>query len=402
MSISVGDNQSAWEWDAFISHASEDKESFVEPLVVELKKYGIRVWYDKFTLRVGSSLRESIDQGLATSQFGIVVLSEAFFAKNWPQKELNALFSRQVQEGQVILPVRHGISQAEMVKKSSLVSDIKAASSDAGPAQVARDLVQVIRPEALRLQQGFSELTNVASRISDAVSEQNRGLRADIIVSSSISCDMAMPNEPVVPGMVGALIQNGLQVNLIASDPAKYNMAPLTGNLRLTKDALLMIDEATKTGETIRLGPEHVASASMEILTKLFPDTDFKTLVIAPALEITRRIHRFGVIFRSGNEAIRYSVLHFQAIKPGTEQLTIVSRDKLPIVMTFTLGLASGRSTHFRFELVPGDFSPEEYEKAQTAVALLQHPRATITLTMPDSEHVVAALSVNGEELRIE
>lgn len=85
-----------FEWDAFVCHASEDKESFVEPLVAELQKYGLKIWLDKFTLHVGSSLQESIDEGLAQSRFGIVVLSHAFFARNWPQKELNALFSRQV------------------------------------------------------------------------------------------------------------------------------------------------------------------------------------------------------------------------------------------------------------------------------------------------------------------
>ena len=100
-----------FEWDAFISHASEDKISFVEPLVAELQKYGLKVWFDRFTLRVGSSLRESIDEGLARSHFGVVVLSHAFFAKNWPKKELNGLFSRQVDGHNVILPVWHGVTK---------------------------------------------------------------------------------------------------------------------------------------------------------------------------------------------------------------------------------------------------------------------------------------------------
>ena len=48
---------------------------------------------EKFTLRVGDSLRRSIDNGLRNSRYGIVVLSEAFFSKEWPQRELDGLFA---------------------------------------------------------------------------------------------------------------------------------------------------------------------------------------------------------------------------------------------------------------------------------------------------------------------
>ena len=50
-------------YDAFISHASEDKESFVRELAEELKKMGFWVWYDEFALEVGDSLRRTINKG---------------------------------------------------------------------------------------------------------------------------------------------------------------------------------------------------------------------------------------------------------------------------------------------------------------------------------------------------
>src|ERR1035441_961792 len=135
---------SEFEWDAFICHASEDKVSFVEPLANELRKYGLRVWYDRFTLRIGSSLRESIDKGLAKSRFGIVVLSPAFFAKNWPQKELNALFSREVQGNKVILPIWHGVTKEDVLRYSPLLSDLVACNTAHGIPAVVRSLIQVI------------------------------------------------------------------------------------------------------------------------------------------------------------------------------------------------------------------------------------------------------------------
>jgi hypothetical protein len=84
------------EWDVFVSHASEDKEEFARPLAQALKDRGLRVWFDEFTLRVGDSLRRSIDRGLAHSRYGVVVISPAFLSKEWPQKELDGLMAREV------------------------------------------------------------------------------------------------------------------------------------------------------------------------------------------------------------------------------------------------------------------------------------------------------------------
>jgi TIR domain len=76
-------------WDVFVSHATEDKNDFVRPLVHRLTERGLKVWFDEFTLKVGDSLRRSIDRGLAASRFGIVVISPDFLRKEWPQRELD-------------------------------------------------------------------------------------------------------------------------------------------------------------------------------------------------------------------------------------------------------------------------------------------------------------------------
>ncbi len=62
-------------YDAFISHASEDKEEFVRPLAEHLNRNGLKVWYDEFTLKPGDSIRRSIDFGIKSSRYAIVVLS---------------------------------------------------------------------------------------------------------------------------------------------------------------------------------------------------------------------------------------------------------------------------------------------------------------------------------------
>lgn len=113
-------------YDVFVSHASEDKDEFVRPFVKCLQENGIKVWYDEFSLRVGDSLRRSIDNGLKNSRYGIVVLSEAFFSKEWPQRELDGLFAREVGGEKVILPIWHKISKNEVLKFSPIIADMLA------------------------------------------------------------------------------------------------------------------------------------------------------------------------------------------------------------------------------------------------------------------------------------
>ena len=73
-------------YDAFICHASKDKDDFVHPLAEKLKARGLKVWYDEYSLKIGDSLRQSIDKGLANSRYGIAILSPTFFKKNWPKR----------------------------------------------------------------------------------------------------------------------------------------------------------------------------------------------------------------------------------------------------------------------------------------------------------------------------
>ncbi|MBK5014565.1 toll/interleukin-1 receptor domain-containing protein [Pantoea sp. S62] len=110
--------------DFFISHASEDKESFVRPLVNELARLGISVWYDEQTLELGDSLRRNIDAGLKKASYGIVILSHSFFSKKWTQYELDGLIHRAVNdENKVLLPIWHNIDASEVAQYSYYLAD---------------------------------------------------------------------------------------------------------------------------------------------------------------------------------------------------------------------------------------------------------------------------------------
>jgi hypothetical protein len=132
------------EFDVFICHASEDKESFVRSLVEELITKGIAVWYDEFTLKLGDSLRKSIDKGLACSRYGIVVLSKKFFLKDWPEIELDGLAAREINGQKVILPIWHNITREEVLRYSPILADRLAISTSKGMNKIVEAIIDAI------------------------------------------------------------------------------------------------------------------------------------------------------------------------------------------------------------------------------------------------------------------
>jgi hypothetical protein len=141
-----------FEWDAFISHATEDKDSFVRELAQELVREGITVWYDEFTLRVGDSLRRSIEKGLSNSRYGIVVLSPSFFRKEWPQSELDGLVTRERNGEKVILPVWLDVDREAVAQYSLILADRVAVKANEGMDKVVAQLLLVLNPSSFSQQ----------------------------------------------------------------------------------------------------------------------------------------------------------------------------------------------------------------------------------------------------------
>lgn len=142
MAAPVADDR---EFDVFISHASEDKADVARPLAEALQSGGLRVWYDEFELRIGDSLRRKIDKGLANSRFGVVVLSKSFFAKGWPNYELDGLVTRAVSGDQVILPIWHDITKQELIRYSPSLADKLARSTGTHTVEeIASEIIEVI------------------------------------------------------------------------------------------------------------------------------------------------------------------------------------------------------------------------------------------------------------------
>jgi len=113
------------QYDVFISHASEDKETFVKPFVDELKK---------------------LDEGLRNSRFGIVVISNDFIRKYWTNHELDGLFNLEESGVSRILPIWHNITKAEVVRFSpSLSAKMALSTAVMTPEEIAIQVKEILK-----------------------------------------------------------------------------------------------------------------------------------------------------------------------------------------------------------------------------------------------------------------
>lgn len=136
-------------FDLFISHASEDKQEIAEPLAEALREQGISVWIDTQQLTVGDSLYRKISEGLANSRYGVVILSPSFFAKPWPQDELDGLAAREHASGdKVILPLWHRVTVDDVRSRSPMLAGRLALSTAVMSLDdIVAGLLKVLRSE---------------------------------------------------------------------------------------------------------------------------------------------------------------------------------------------------------------------------------------------------------------
>lgn len=138
-----------FEFDVFISHASEDK-AYAATLVEAVRKAGIRVWFDAESMSWGDDLRCSIGRGLSNCRYGIVIFSKAFLArKKWTEYELNGLFARETIGVKRILPIWYDIGHADLLKYSPAFADrLAKISATHGCADIVQSLRAMLGPES--------------------------------------------------------------------------------------------------------------------------------------------------------------------------------------------------------------------------------------------------------------
>jgi len=124
---------------AFISHSAKDKP-FVRKLASDLVANGVRVWLDEQRILVGDSIPEKIAQGLAESDFFLIVVSQNSVASSWVKKELSNALVHEIERRKVtVLPIKLDDAQMPDSINDKLYADFRG-SYDEGLSKLLQSI----------------------------------------------------------------------------------------------------------------------------------------------------------------------------------------------------------------------------------------------------------------------
>lgn len=132
-------------YDFFVSHASVDKEEIAVPLSRRLGELGFRVWIDQDRIRLGDDLGQLIEFGIASSRYGVVILSQDFIGRRWTERELSSLSRSH------IFLILHDIAPERLEEIRPGLSDRLALPTRLGVDEIARRIAQTVRTRHHRL-----------------------------------------------------------------------------------------------------------------------------------------------------------------------------------------------------------------------------------------------------------
>jgi TIR domain len=129
--------------DVFICHASEDRASVVKPLLKALDEADISYWYAEAEIMWGDSIVDKVNEGLRISRYVIVILSESFISKPWPERELNSVLNIEASTGEVrVLPLLVGSAETRktLLARYPLLNDKLFVSWDSNIEDIVKAL----------------------------------------------------------------------------------------------------------------------------------------------------------------------------------------------------------------------------------------------------------------------
>jgi RNA-directed DNA polymerase len=93
------------DFDIFISHASEDKDSVARPVYEACAKLGLKAFLDEAHIGWGQSFTEKINSALGSARTVLAIISPDAIAKEWPIVEVNTALSLEVSGHKKVVPL---------------------------------------------------------------------------------------------------------------------------------------------------------------------------------------------------------------------------------------------------------------------------------------------------------
>jgi hypothetical protein len=127
----------------FVSYASED-EAYATELAKSLRYLGLSIWFAPLSLRIGDKLLDSINAGLMTSEYGLLLLSPNYVAKRWTSYELGVLHRQHIEDDKKLFPLWHGVDKTQIDQWNPGLSGIIAMKSTEDLGSISGKIADVI------------------------------------------------------------------------------------------------------------------------------------------------------------------------------------------------------------------------------------------------------------------
>ena len=290
----------------FLSHSSPDK-ALARRLARDLQSAQVEVWLDQWQIGVGESFEQRIEQGLAGTDFVIVLLTRQAVASEWVNREWREMLEREAGTRRIaVLPVR-----AERCELPDFLAQ-RSHADIAGGSYVPgfRHLLHLLRhygddrgialadaavqAEAQRRWAHLLEIERIALGLEQPQAELQLMLPVMVPLGMEVAHDLIPLVEPDAQGKCRALDE--LAPQLREALEQRYGFAfpglSIRGNTTDLPDGTLMvlIDEVPES--TLRIDPQQVVViatperlAALGVAAQEFFDAACGRIACVPATE---------------------------------------------------------------------------------------------------------------------
>ncbi len=153
------------DYDVFISHASEDKETVARPIFAACERLGLKVFLDEEHIGWGQSFTSKINTALGSARTVLAIISSNSVNKEWPLLEVNTALSYEASGSKRVIPVlvgRPDLSKLPLIRSKRWV-DWKE-NADEVAWQVARTIQETSDVAAQNMGGGHRQLRSASTK----------------------------------------------------------------------------------------------------------------------------------------------------------------------------------------------------------------------------------------------
>ena len=262
--------------DVFLSHYSGD-EKLARRIDRALRKAGLKVWFDGAEIKPGDSIPAKINDGIARSRFGLVLLTPGFLSNTGGFRwgEVDTFLAMQFGAGQTsLVPVLAGVTHNDLQATLPLLVSrryerlalTKGAPTAAELDRLAESIRDVVAPKNMVPLMSREEANTTYGGLEERIPE----VREQLLIAGN-DCKAVVESKSAY---LRRALARGVEVKILCVDP-KSDHAVTT---------LAMIDPRFDEPDDFiasMIGVERVLKGLRESYPKSF---DFRYLPVAPSV----------------------------------------------------------------------------------------------------------------------